>query len=41
MDFLCWQGVCTGGKDNYLYVVSLAALSVILIIIIVNEVYEK
>ena len=40
-DFLCWQRVWTRGKDNYLYVISLAAFSIILIIIIVNEVYAK
>ena len=31
----------TGGKNNYLYIISMAGFGVILIIVIVNEVYEK
>ena len=38
--FVLAEGL-NGGKDNYLYVIVLATFSVILIIIIVNEVYEK
>ena len=39
--FLCWHRVWTGGKGNYLYIISLAAFYVLLIKIIVNEVHEK
>ena len=31
----------TRGKNNYLYIISMAGFGVILIIVIVNEVYEK
>ena len=39
--FLCWHRVWTRGKGNYLYIISLAALHVLLISIIVHEMHEK
>ena len=41
IEFSYWHKIGIGGKGDYLYVVSTAGFRVILIMVVVNKMYEK
>ena len=40
-DFSYWHKIGIGGKGDYLYMVSTASFRIILVMVIVNKLYEK
>ena len=41
MEFSYWHNIGIGGKGDYLYVVSTAVFRIILVMVVVNKMYEK